>query len=105
MMREVEEAINELRYDQQEFEMDGKLCTICKRYKPPPTKRCHNCRNHEFLPLYCDTGSRVSKFLEVLSSANVWPVSRQIEESDVAFQSRLKPIQSHLDHRCNGSNR
>ena len=104
MIREVEEAIDELRYDQQEFETEGKKCTVCKRYKPPPTKRCHNCRNDEFLPLYCDAGSRVGEFLGVLSSANVWPLSRQMEDSAVAFQSRLKPMQSRLDHRCNGSN-
>jgi len=104
-MGEVEEAINELRHDQQEFETGGKLCTVCKRYKPPPTKKCHNCRNDEFLPLYCDVGSRVCEFLEVLSSANVWPLSQQMEDSAAAFQSRLESIQSRLDHRCNGYNR
>ena len=105
MMGEVEGAIDELRHDQQEFETGGKLCTVCKRYKPPPTKRCHNCRNDEFLPLYCDAGSRVCEFLGVLNSANVWPLSRQMEDSAVAFQSKLESIQPRLDHRCHGYNR
>lgn len=70
MTGEVEEAINELRYDQQGFETGGKLCTSCKRYKPPPTKKCHSCRKDEFVPLYCNAASRVCDFLGVLSSAN-----------------------------------
>ena len=105
MMGEVEEAIDELRRDQQEFETGGKLCTVCRRYKPPPTKKCHNCRNDEFLPLYCDAGSRVCEFLEVLSSANVWPLSRQMEDSAVGFQSKLESIKSRLNHNCDGYNR
>jgi len=105
MMGEAEEAIDGLRHDQQEFETGGKLCTACKRYKPPPTKKCHNCRNDEFLPLYCDAGSRVCEFLGVLSSANVWPLSRQMEDSAVAFQSKLESIQSRLHHNYNGYNR
>ena len=105
MMEKVEEAIDELRHDEQNFETGGKLCTICRRYKPPPTKKCHNCRNNEFLPLYCDAGSRVRDLLEALSLAKVRPLSRQMEDSAVALQSRLESIPSRVNHDCNGYNR
>ena len=105
MMGEVEKAIDELRREQQEFETGGKLCIICRRYKPPPTKKCHNCRNDKFLPLYCDAGSRVCEFLEVLSSVNMWPLSRQMEDSAVAFQGKAESIPSRLNHTCDGYNR
>ena len=105
MMGEVEEAINELRRDVQEFETGGKLCTVCRCYKPPPTKKCHKCRNDEFLPINCDAGSRVCEFLEALSAAKVWPISRQMEDSALAFQDKMKSIKSRLDHTCNGYNR
>ena len=104
-MGEVEEVIDELRRDEQNFETGGKLCTICRRYKPPPTKKCHSCRNDEFLPIYCDAESRVCEFLEALSSAKVWPLSRQMDDSAVAFQRKLEPLPSRLDHDCNGYNR
>ena len=104
-MGQVEEAINELCNDEQEFETGGKLCTVCKRYKPPPTKKCHTCRNDEFIPIYCDTGSRICNFLEVLSAANVWPLSRQVEGSAVALQSKLESVRSRLNHVCHGYNR
>lgn len=105
MMWEVESTIDELRDDEQEFEKGGKLCSVCRRYKPPPTKKCHPCRNTEFLPLYCDAGSRVCDFLEVLSSANVWPLSRQMEGSPVAFDTKLASVKSRLDHYCDGYDR
>ena len=44
-------------------------------------------------------------FLELLSSADVWPVSRQLEGSPVAFHRKLESIPSRLDHDCNGYNR
>ena len=105
MMGEIEGAIDELRRDEQNFETGGKLCTICRLYKPPPTKECHSCRNDKFLPIYCDAGSRVCEFLEVLSSANVWPLSRRMEDSAVALQDRLESIPSRLNHDCEGYNR
>ena len=105
MIWEVESTIDDLRQDHQEFEKAGKLCTICRRYKPPPTKKCHPCRNTEFFPLYCDAGSRVCDFLTLLSSADVWPFSRQIEDSPVAFLRKLEGVKSRLDHDCHGSHR
>ena len=104
-MGKVEQAFDELRSNQNQFETGGKLCTTCMCYKPPPTKKCHGCRNNQFIPIYCNAGSRVYNFFEMLSSANVWPLSRQMESSAVGFQSKLASFQSHLDHDCKGRDR
>jgi hypothetical protein len=39
--------------------------------------------------------------LEILSSANIWPISRRMEESAVAFRSSTKFSRSRLHHTCN----
>ena len=105
MMGKVEEAIDELRDDEHQFEMGGKLCVNCRGYKPPPTKKCHTCRTDEFIPLYCDSKSRVCEFLGALTSANVWPLSRQMEGSAVAFLGKVESVTSRFYHTCNGGNR
>ena len=105
MMWEVEQTINELCRDKERFETGGKLCTVCRRYKPPPTKKCHKCQNNEFFPVYCDAGSRVCEFLVLLVSANVWPLSGQMEDSAIAFQIRSKSVKSKLKHKCDGFDR
>ena len=101
----VEQTIDELRRDKQRFETRGKLCTVCRRYKPPATKKCHKCQNNEFLPLHCDAGSRVCEFLGLLESAEVWPLSGQMEDSAITFQMKLGSFQSGLNHNCDGFDR
>ncbi|KAI9867585.1 MAG: hypothetical protein M1813_008384 [Trichoglossum hirsutum] len=102
MMGEVENSIDELRHDEQQFETGSKICTDCGRYKPPPARKCHPCNNEKFRPVNCDARSRVFEFLGALSSANIWPISRKMEGSALDFRSSTKISRSKLHHNCNG---
>ena len=102
MMGKVEEAIDQLRLGQREFETNSKLCAGCKRHKPTPTKRCNTCLHDQFLPICCDARSRVYDFLEWLSTVHVRPLSQHMEDSAKNFQAKVGFVQMRIKHDCRG---
>jgi hypothetical protein len=108
MMEDVENAIDKLQNDQQQFETEEKFCAVCRlRHLASGTLsyRCHKCHNDRFLPVLCDGEYRVCKFLRVLRMTNVWPLSMRIKNDAVTFSSKIEMMESALHHACEGGNR
>ena len=102
MMGEVEKAFEDLCHDPQEYGTSSKLCIKCRRHIPLPTKKCYTCRTNNFLPQYCNAGTRLHEFLRALTTAKMWPLSWQMEGSAVRFLAKVVSIRSCFWHTCDG---
>ena len=101
MTGQVESAIDTLLSNHGKFDTMKKICTGCGGYKPLPTKKCHVCRNNEFVQHLCGRDLRVAELLKALKSARVWPVSSFVGVSPIEYSNRTKVIVSHIQHECN----
>lgn len=99
VIREMENVIDEFRVGRSSYVAERKACPFCGCHDLKDW--CAHCKRST-KSIACNAESRLGIFMDLLSDAHIWPLSRHLHGSPEAFITMLFQIEDHFEHDCAG---